>query len=172
MFYSLIRYQEFICSRFWAYATLRSEFGNRLAVIPRSRVILQPRHGQLAEDNRVSEPQWANWRSDIRAAEGKQVDASCGPRGAGRSVDAAWPLFGRRHFASQSWPPLRSPSPFPLPPYPRRHDLPRSPFNRQPVRVLCITPALVLRPFCFPPFRSLRTGDDLSPSLVLLSGEN
>lgn len=33
--------------------------------------------------------------------------------GVGRSVDAAWPLFGRRHFASQSWPTLRRP---PLPP--------------------------------------------------------
>lgn len=36
--------------------------------------------------------------------------------------------------------------PFPLAPRPY---LPRSPFNRQPVRVLCITPALVA-PFLFP----------------------
>lgn len=113
--------RKFICSRLRAYATLRSEFGNRLAVIPRSRVMLQPRHGQLAEDNRVSEPQWANWRSDIRAAEGKQVDASCGPgdRKIGRcrlavirTTTLRLPVLAAP--LQLSLPPLRPPSPPPI----------------------------------------------------------
>lgn len=74
----------------------------------------------------------------------------------GRSVDAAWPLFGRRHFASQSWPTLRRPSPTPaylqpsaahpilfLSPSPR----PDAPASSLPPSSL--SPAL-LRPFRFP----------------------
>lgn len=71
-------------------------------------------------------------------------------RGTGRSVDAAWPLFGRRHFASQSWPPLCS-SPFPPCPSPPPIAFPFQPAARA-------RPLHHPRPCCalsVSPFRSL-----------------
>lgn len=132
--------------------------------------------------------------------EGKQVDASLtGAGGVGRSVDAAWPLFGRRHFASQSWPTLRRP-PFthpcllptihpPLPPLART---PPPPPSLLPCCALSVSPfscevcddllVAAPRPRLSPPRPSpllllLPSFDSpsLPPSLatpVLLNGEN
>lgn len=91
--------------------------------------------------------------------EGKQVDASLtGAGGVGRSVDAAWPLFGRRHFASQSWPTLRRP-PFAHrhPPLLTTNHPPPFTTSRPDAPPPSFLAAALLRPFRFPLFlRSLR----------------
>lgn len=71
--------------------------------------------GTKGKDNRIRVWHWSvsnrQIELNIHGIAGKQVDASYelregkegeGERGTGRSVDAAWPLFGRRHFASST----------------------------------------------------------------------
>lgn len=80
----------------------------------------------------------------------------------GRSVDAAWPLFGRRHFASQSWPTLRRPSPTPayLQPSAAHPILFLSPSPHPDAPASSLPPSSLpslVAPFPFPLFPSLRT---------------